>query len=271
MAKKSRKQKKSRSRGGGGHSRSKQHSAPRSNEHEAPREPASVEARPGTLPEGSAARLRIELHGFWHPGTGRGDGAGADAVVHRDGAGLPFIPGRSVKGLLRQAVRLGIEAGIEGLDEDVEKVLFGSELPGFGTSDRRIRSLEQERFATRPGVLLVGSAMLGDGAVAAQRWRSFAKSPEGTELVRHLVRSISSTALDEQGVAVDHSLRTIEVVAPVTLYATLEARSLEPGAPSPIVPWAAIDSAVRLFLRAVGSHRNRGLGRCTTTIVPEAS
>ncbi|MFH1465587.1 MAG: RAMP superfamily CRISPR-associated protein [Pseudomonadota bacterium] len=230
----------------------------------------SASARSDAFPTGAAAGLLIDLHGFWHPGTGRGDGAGADAVVHRDGAGLPFLPGRTVKGLLRQAVRLGVEAGIDGLSKDVEELLFGSELPGFGSPDHRVRCLEEERFATQAGVLLVGSARLGAGIAEATKWQAYAKSEEGAQMVQHLLGAISSTALDEHGVAEDHSLRTIEVVVPVTLYAPLQARSLKPGAPPPNIPWEAVDTAVRLFLRAVGSHRNRGLGRCSAAIVSEA-
>ena len=51
-------------------------------------------------------RLRFEIQSFWHAGSGRGDGAVADATVLRSRAGLPILPGRTVKGLLREACDL---------------------------------------------------------------------------------------------------------------------------------------------------------------------
>ena len=235
------------------------------------------EPEPGA-PAGHAARLEIRFHGYWHPGTGRGDGASADAIVHRDEGALPFLPGRTVKGLLRNAVRLGIQAGVEGLNAESEEALFGSRLPdppptgsrSQSASDNRVRSLEEHRHKTRPGALLVRSARLGKTHDTRAQWITFARSEEGRDLLANLVTTLSSTALDESGMARDSSLRTIEVFVPVTLYADLQVLAPEPGAPTPDIPWGAIGQATQLFLRAAGSHRNRGLGRCTARIIQEA-
>lgn len=213
-----------------------------------------------------AARLQVELLGFWHPGTGRGEGASADAVVQRDQAGLPFLPGRSVKGLLREAVRLGVEAGVAGLTDELETFLFGSPLPGGIHADKRVGPLEEQRYATLPGSLQVGSARLGAGRSAQGRWCAYARTDEGERLARSLVTTFSSTRL-EGGVASDGTLRTIEVVVPVTLSAELRVGG-EAAEGRPI-PWESLDEAVQVFLRALGSHRNRGMGRCRARILPE--
>jgi CRISPR/Cas system CMR subunit Cmr4 (Cas7 group RAMP superfamily) len=49
-------------------------------------------------------RLKIEIRSYWHPGTGRGQGSHLDATTHRNARGLPSLPGRTVKGLVRDAV-----------------------------------------------------------------------------------------------------------------------------------------------------------------------
>ncbi len=216
-------------------------------------------------PSARSARLCFELLGWWHPGTGRGDGVAADAVVLRDATGLPYLPGRTVKGLLREAVHLGAAAGLPGLNAAVEAQLFGTGLADKGTTDR-VRKLEEGRFRTHAGSLRFNDAVLGATRTEAAAWRAWAASDGGKVKVRELVSTLASTAIDPaSGTVRDQTLRTIEVVAPVTLWAPL---SVEGEAP---VPWASVGEAAALFLRAVGSHRTRGLGRCAVTIVPEVS
>jgi CRISPR/Cas system CMR subunit Cmr4 (Cas7 group RAMP superfamily) len=45
-----------------------------------------------------ACNLKIDLRGYWHPGSGRGGGVVMDAMAHRDSTGLPVLPGRHLKG-----------------------------------------------------------------------------------------------------------------------------------------------------------------------------
>ncbi len=216
-------------------------------------------------PSARSARLCFELLGWWHPGTGRGDGVGADAVVLRDPAGLPYLPGRTVKGLLREAVHLGVAAGLTGLDASVEERLFGTALADKG-GDERVRKLEEARFRTHAGCLRFNDAVLGATRTEAAAWRAWAATDDGKVKVRELVSTLASTAIDPaSGTVREQTLRTIEVAAPVTLWAPI---SVEGDAP---VPWTSLRDAAALFLRAVGSHRTRGLGRCAVTIVPEVS
>lgn len=184
----------------------------------------------------------LDILTWWHAGTGRGDGPAADAVVARTAEGLPYLPGRTVKGLARDAVRLGVRAGLATKQELEE--WFGSELID-GTPDNRERRLEETRFRTRPGSLRFESATLGAS------WAQWAAAhPLEREM---LVSRFASTCIDDEGIAVDESLRVIEISVPLTLRAGVS--GLNRGSIQ------ALNESLPLFLRGLGSHRNRGLGR----------
>src|SRR5690625_450439 len=48
--------------------------------------------------------LQIQIFSYWHTGSGMGKGPELDATVIRDSTGLPYLPGRTIKGLLREAL-----------------------------------------------------------------------------------------------------------------------------------------------------------------------
>jgi hypothetical protein len=197
------------------------------------------------------ATLTLEISSFWHVGSGSGDGGSADAVVARDAAGLPFVPGRLIKGLLRDACAASALA-----DQTVE--LFGSAPPvaesGQGDGPRQgddtARALEEGRYRTSHGRLHVTSAGLGED------WARFAA--EHPSRLAPLFRIFSSTKLNEAGVAADKTLRSIELVVPMTL--TAELTGLKPG------ELDGFRIHVLPRVRSFGSHRNRGLGRISMTL-----
>lgn len=201
----------------------------------------------------SAARYRLDvrLAGYWHSGTGRGDGMGADAVVARDQHGLPYLPGRHLKGLLRHALRHleHLELAPVGLCED----LFGRGTDGASDKARSA----QTRYGTTQGRLRFGSARLPDA------WQAFAAHADPAT-IDLLFRTLGSTAIDEQGTARARTLRTVELAAPMTLTAYIDTdRPLDPDT------LTALRRAAGL-VRRVGKHRTRGLGRATLTIEPVA-
>ena len=49
-------------------------------------------------------KYKIEFHTDWHCGSGLAAGADVDALVVKDKNGMPFIPGKTIKGLVREAV-----------------------------------------------------------------------------------------------------------------------------------------------------------------------
>lgn len=66
--------------------------------------------------------IKIEFFSPWHCGSGLSAGADADSLVIKDINGLPFIPGKTIKGLIRETVE--DYAALRGLDMDLEKA-FG--------------------------------------------------------------------------------------------------------------------------------------------------
>lgn len=194
--------------------------------------------------------LKFHLSSYWHVGSGAGGDAVADAVVQRDAHGLPTIPGRTIKGLLRDAMSLASLSG-RVAPERVEK-WFGSALPGQDGSsgDEHEVRLEEARFSTEEGALWFGSARLPES------WRNWAGSleePRSEPAIRALYTHLASTALDQEGVARDHTLRVVEVTVPMELEA--EVHGPDDAA------WAADLRACLPILRSLGSRRNRGFGR----------
>jgi hypothetical protein len=203
---------------------------------------------------------KLDITSFWHAGTGRGAGTDLDARTHRSPAGLPMLPGRSVRGLFREALRTAVGLGLVSVP-DAEVRCFGSSLePPTHAPHDIVGHFEESRFRTRPGVLVFGNARLGSSPEEADGWERWAATTEGRLRVEHLFRPFASTKLDERGVADDHTLRAIELVVPVVLVAELSL--LQPVD----FDWLEMLRTAAPFLRGVGSHRNRGLGRTTTTV-----
>lgn len=74
-----------------------------------------VTDRPALL--GERTELTVHTLGDWHVGAGHGIPGGADAVVRRDEGGLPYVPGTTLTGLLRDAcltVAVALDDGADG-------------------------------------------------------------------------------------------------------------------------------------------------------------
>lgn len=188
--------------------------------------------------------IQIDLCGYWHPGGGRGQGMVLDAVCHRDGHGLPVLPGRHLKGLLRDALERSGEWGWLGFP-GLAATLFGER-----TEDARGR-------VPQPGCLRVGDAGLPEATA-----RHLA-SAGGQALVSGLYRSLYATAVDHaSGTADDQALRGIEVVVPLCIRAPI---GPIPGREPP-PDWVQRLKDVLPLIDAVGAHRSRGLGRAVLTL-----
>ena len=162
----------------------------------------------------------------WHCGSGLSAGADLDALVVKDAHGLPFVPGKTIKGLLREQVEMLIDARKLAMAAQV-KDTFGE-------------------FTTQQGTLFCSNAEL----------------PEQKEivdggLVEYLYRSLSFTAIGEEGVAQTHSLRKMEAVVPCSLEGWIS------GIPDDM--YDIIKDGLSLIKR-LGTHRSRGLGRCQFAI-----
>ncbi|MCC7571619.1 hypothetical protein KO465_09935 [Candidatus Micrarchaeota archaeon] len=181
---------------------------------------------------------------------GRGDGvAGAvDVEVQHDEFGCPYLGGRSLKGLLVNEcaeIWAAIPEQVRPRWEKAAQRLFGS--PGSG--------LEVGAQVT------FGDAQLPEDlrrAIAYDIQRNKIKREEVLESITSLRRL---TAIDEDGVAKEHSLRTFRVILRNTPF---EAELHFAGEPFED-DLALLSSCVKAFRRA-GTGRNRGRGRLSAEL-----
>ena len=206
--------------------------------------------------------LNVAFLSYWHAGTGMGDGAGHDASVITDQSGLPFFPGKSLKGVLRNAMQKAYEMGWYAdlsIPDVVPKL--------FGTSHLD----QEENRLTEQGNIFVSNAVLPAADHAAL------SLTDNAALKRELFRRIASTKIkshDEQtgaliGTAQDTSLRAMEVVVPLNLTAEI---ILDDNATED--EQTDMAEAIRLALpliEAIGAKRTRGFGRVEITEVPHAA
>lgn len=165
---------------------------------------------------------KIEFFSNWHCGSGLAAGADVDALVIKDGDGLPFVPGRTIKGLLRDA------ATELGYAEDcINKV--------FGKAGERANQ--------------TGCAFFSNVELPKHEAKEIAKG----QLASHLYQTFASTAIDDNGIAKDNSLRRIETVVPCTLYGTIDSIDCTEE--------KMLKEAMS-FIKRMGTGRNRGYGRC---------
>ena len=201
--------------------------------------------------------LKFQLHSPWHVGTGMGSGLGADALTTKSARRLPEIPGRSVKGLLRDAFRLAEGAG--AIEPGVTEAYFGS-APGSRSAESSMAARqEMERYDTESGQIRVDSARLGAGDAEQAQWQNWAATEEAAPLVAQMTETVSSTALDD-GVARKGALRSVEVALPMTLYGEVSSDSVDAA------QFTQHLQTVLPLLRQVGKTRHRGFGRCTVTV-----
>lgn len=212
------------------------------------------------------AVLRIDFHGFWHCGTGRGASAAIDAVVTRDHLGLPYVPGRTIRGVLRDAVR---QFEASGRFSGFERALFGSQ--GYVPTAGREEPTHEP--GTDPGRLTITSATMEPAIVdwfEAHRRAGTLHGGQAEAARATLFQTLAMTAIDETtGTAADKTLRTVEVVVPLTLRASVGLRAAHPGvAASPAIDteWTDAVRQACVLVGALGAGRKRGLGRCLITL-----
>jgi len=127
-------------------------------------------------------RYRITFYDFWHLSSGLSGGVALDSLTVKDTFGLPYVPGKTFKGLVREQVEL--------LDLQRVERIFGAE-------------------GSKEGEAYFSNAMLDEKSVAQLK--------ANPQLVKFLYDKITSTKIDSNGVADDKTLREVEVVVPLTL------------------------------------------------------
>ncbi len=168
-------------------------------------------------------QYQLTFFSQWRSDAGVSFGASADNSVVRDADGLPFFPGKALKGLLREAVEDYNELTGGKYSDDIE-IIFG-------------------------GVGIEGTCHFSD----AKFDKIEAKSIVSGQLQRYLFHSTTTTALNDKGLKESHSLRTLEAVVPCTLCGTIYNVPKESK---------ELLTQCFKFIKYIGMHRNRGFGRC---------
>ena len=189
------------------------------------------------------AKLVFDIQSFWHVGSGSGQGANLDALVVKTLAGLPYLPGKSVKGLIREALQTAEDYGNSNVCAGTTQRLCGTHTGNNPTISR---------FETEPGSLAFTNAIIE----GMEEWAVINKGKTAD-----LFTQVASTSIDSTGVAVAKTLRRIEVAVPVKLVAIVETNESSEQ-------WFAALRAAAPLVRGIGAGRNRGFGRCQLEVIP---
>ncbi|MDD3888283.1 MAG: RAMP superfamily CRISPR-associated protein [Patescibacteria group bacterium] len=169
----------------------------------------------------------------WHAGSGLSSGADADSVVIKDKNNLPYLPGKTIKGLLKDVFEDFKDAQPSLINDEFIKSYFGKYI--------------KERKESHKGLLFFSNAELNE----------LEKSEISKDMSNLLYRNIASTKIGKNGVAEKGSLRTMQVCVPVVLEGYID---------------GVLETDVEKFekalkcIRHLGANRNRGLGRCKLEI-----
>lgn len=180
---------------------------------------------------------------------GRGDGVPGlvDAEVEHDHNGLPYMHGRTLKGLL----------GEEGAN-----ILFtlGQFQPDLERWQRAMLQLFGRPGSTEDGIanLHVGDARLPDDLRAAIAADLASSSYTPADALTALTSIRRQTAMDESGVPDEGSLRAMRVILRGTPFVAALHFGQKPGEDD-----LALLAACVKALRRVGTGRNRGRGKVT--------
>ena len=182
-------------------------------------------------------KYKIEFYSFWHAGSGLSGATYADNLVNKNEYELPFIPGKTIKGLLRDAAEQVHEINSEVITSDFIQSVFGS-MPE-----------KNEKKVADEGCAFFTNATLSE---------NLSKNILDNGLTPHLYQVLSSTQIDENGQAKDNSLRQMEVTVPLTLYGLIEN-----------FPEDKLEQLRNCmsWIKRLGQNRNRGLGSCSFSIV----
>jgi CRISPR/Cas system CSM-associated protein Csm3 (group 7 of RAMP superfamily) len=180
---------------------------------------------------------KIEFFSYWHVSSGLSGSTYADLLVNKTKDGLPFLPGKTLKGLLREAAET-----INKLHPTVVKVDFINDV--FGERRQSNDQNTQEKYREEAKSFFSSGTLSGE-----------LQTQITNESKPYLFNVLSSTKIGENGQAENHSLRQIEVSIPLVLYASIEEFPNEDNY------LEQLDHCMN-FTKRMGLSRSRGLGRC---------
>jgi len=191
--------------------------------------------------------ILITFHSDWHIAASAGGGILADAVLVKDGHKIPYIPGRALKGALREGARLLGKCRADLAK--CEDYYFGSNSSGHEV--KKTGHIEVSRGELPDEIY----SLLTECEMATRE-----------DFVRDMTTVRMQTAIEKSGVVKSKSLRSIECGIPgITFKATIASYSQAGDA------WdrqylASVCAAVK----SIGAGKSRGLGQCSIRLVHNA-
>lgn len=182
--------------------------------------------------ETNKIKYTITFLSDWHIGSGLGSGADADSTVLKDKNDFPYVPGKTIKGLLKDALLDISELQPGHAPRDLIDEIFGYQ------SD----TLENARSHQ-------GTVFFSNATVAMEEQNII-----NNDMKPFLYRQFASTKINKNGIAEQGSLRTIEVTIPMIVEGYISGEFTTDKQ-------VLIEKGFKL-IRSIGTLRNRGLGRC---------
>ena len=174
--------------------------------------------------------LTVTFYDYWHCGAGESAGSKADALVLKDEHNLPYIPGKTLKGHIREMAET-LDNHEDFVNRCFGRSTFGESMPPTATKERE-------------GKCYFGNAVLKESITP--------------ELIPYLYTTITSTAIASNGIAKTGTLREIETVVPLSLKAYITN--------VPTEYQVQMCQAIRQVKR-IGLNRTRGWGRCEIRVI----
>jgi CRISPR/Cas system CSM-associated protein Csm3 (group 7 of RAMP superfamily) len=191
----------------------------------------------------SSLIYQIEFFNYWHASSGLTGSTYADLLVNKTREGLPYIPGRTLKGLLREAAEI-----LHVFQPELIHTPFIIDV--FG--EQPIKEDKEKELATKEAKAFFTNAMLSQHLS-----KEIIKNSDQS----HLFEVLASTSIDGQkGIAKNGTLRQLEVTVPLTLYAVIEQFPDEPG-------YQDMMQCCMKWVKRMGLNRTRGLGRCQFSLI----
>ena len=186
-------------------------------------------------------KYTITFFSYWRIGTGLGGGS-KDNILMKDDDNLPVIPGKTLKGLIRDAYNeLGYKNEIE---------IFGQKLSDISEPTNK-EELEEGKF-------YFGSAQLPEDIKSMLA--------NNKSLTKELYDTVTTTRLDKDKQNVDSALVKSEVCIPVTLEAEILLKDKYEMSDENLRKTEENLAKALKMLRLIGEKRYRGLGRCKIDI-----
>jgi len=201
-------------------------------------------------------KYEIKFLDYWHLSSGLSAGAKLDSTVTKDEHDIPYASGKTIKGLVRE---MALELG---LDCDFLDRCFGT------TSDKKDKCYKKEpKTKDKDGKQIYTKCYFANAILDKTTYKEI----EANNLQNNLYDVIAFTKIgrkdkfdkngkqiEKKDIAVDDSLREIEVVIPMTLKGEiLDIPSQE--------DFDRLEKSLKMIKR-MGLNRNRGLGRCIVEV-----